>query len=214
MDDQVRELVSLGKEHFQRGDYSLAAGHLEQVVARGAAFADVHHMLGVIYHQLGEFESAQRSFQKALDINPNYVEAALNLAIVCNDLGQYGRAQQIYGDAVARACSTPRPTFRPGWPWGRRSTRAGSWTRPSLSGKKYCGWTPRTAPPGCTSSWPAPRPTGARDDRKGLRAPLHQRQVPGRRISPSRLGRAGHRALERPGHGPDRGHGLAQARQD
>jgi tetratricopeptide (TPR) repeat protein len=108
MDDQVRELVALGKEHFQRGDYSLAAGHLEQVVARGAAFADVHHMLGVIYHQLGEFEGAQRAFQKALEINPSYVEAALNLAIVCNDLGQYERAQQVYGDAVARSRS-PQP---------------------------------------------------------------------------------------------------------
>src|ERR1700682_1251324 len=105
MDDQVRELVALGKDHFQRGDYALAAGHLEQVVARGAAFADVHHMLGVIYHQLGEFESAQRAFQKSLDINPGYIEAALNLAIVCNDLGQYERAQQVYGDAVARARS-------------------------------------------------------------------------------------------------------------
>src|SRR5258708_1702126 len=109
MDDQVRELVALGKNHFQRGDYALAAGHLEQVVARGGSFADVHHMLGVIYHQLGEFESAQRAFQKALDINPGYIEAALNLAIVCNDLGQYERAQQDYGDAVARARSkTPR----------------------------------------------------------------------------------------------------------
>jgi tetratricopeptide (TPR) repeat protein len=105
MDDQVRELVALGKDHFQRGDYALAAGHLEQVVARGGSFADVHHMLGVIYHQLGEFESAQRAFQKALDINPGYIEAALNLAIVCNDLGQYERAQQVYGDAVARARS-------------------------------------------------------------------------------------------------------------
>src|SRR5947209_3974801 len=105
MDDQVRELVALGKEHFHRGDYSLAAGHLEQVVARGAAFADVHHMLGVIYHHLGEFESAQKAFQKALDINPSYTEAALNLAIVCNDLGQYERAQQVYGAAVERARS-------------------------------------------------------------------------------------------------------------
>ena len=103
MDDQVRELVALGKEHFHRGDYSLAAGHLEQVVARGAAFADVHHMLGIIYHHLGEFESAQKAFQKALEINPNYVEAALNLAITCNDLGQYERAQQVYGNALARA---------------------------------------------------------------------------------------------------------------
>jgi tetratricopeptide (TPR) repeat protein len=105
MDDQLRELVALGKEHFQRGDYSLAAGQLEQVVARGAAFADVHHMLGIIYHHLGDFEGAQKAFQRALEINPSYVEAALNLAIVCNDMGQYERAQQVYGDAVARARS-------------------------------------------------------------------------------------------------------------
>lgn len=109
MDDQLRELVALGKEHFQRGDFSLAAGHFEQVLARGAAWADVHHMLGLIYHHLGEFESAQRAFERALQINPGYVEAALNLAIVCNDLGQYERAQQVYGTALARARSrSPR----------------------------------------------------------------------------------------------------------
>src|SRR2546425_6224940 len=103
MDDQLRELVALAREHFQRGDYSLAAGHLEQAVARGVAFADVHHMLGVIYHHLGEFEAAQRALQKALEINPAYVEAGLNMAIVCNDLGQYERAQKVYGAALERA---------------------------------------------------------------------------------------------------------------
>src|SRR5207248_2646706 len=103
MDDQLRELVALGREHFQRGDYSLAAGHLEQAVARGVVFADVHHMLGVIYHHLGEFAAAQRALEKALAINPNYVEAGLNLAIVCNDLGQYDRAQHVYGAALPRA---------------------------------------------------------------------------------------------------------------
>jgi tetratricopeptide (TPR) repeat protein len=105
MDDQLRELVALAREHFQRGDYSLAAGHLEQAVARGVAFADVHHMLGVVYHHLGEFAAAQRALEKALAINPNYVEAGLNLAIVCNDLGQYERAQQVYGAALSRARS-------------------------------------------------------------------------------------------------------------
>src|SRR5437764_1353033 len=103
MDDAVRELVALGKDHFQRGDWSLAAGHLEQVVARGAAFADVHHMLGVCYHPLGEFDAAQRAFERALEINPAYVEASLNLAILCNDLGQYEKAQRVYANAVERA---------------------------------------------------------------------------------------------------------------
>ena len=101
MDDQVRELVALGKEQFLRGDYSLAAGQLEQVVARGQSYPDVHHMLGCIYHQLGEFESAEKAFTRALELNPGYVEAALNLAIVCNDLGQYERAQAVYATALS-----------------------------------------------------------------------------------------------------------------
>jgi len=105
MDDAVRELVALGRDHFQRGDWSLAAGHLEQVLARGADFADVHHMLGVCYHQLSEFELAQRAFERALEINPGYVEASLNLAILCNDLGQYEKAQKIYSNALQRARS-------------------------------------------------------------------------------------------------------------
>lgn len=103
MDDQVRELVALGKEHFQRGDYQLAKSELEQVVAGGGAFADVHHMLGLAYHHLGDFPAAQKAFERALQINPGYVEAALNLAIVCNDLGQYERAQEVYGEAIAKA---------------------------------------------------------------------------------------------------------------
>jgi tetratricopeptide (TPR) repeat protein len=108
MDDAVRELVALGKDHFQRGDWSLAAGHLEQVIARGAAFADVHHMLGVCYHQLGEFDPSQRAFERALEINPGYVEASLNLAILCNDLGQYEKAQKVYSNALERARNEAR----------------------------------------------------------------------------------------------------------
>ena len=103
--DDVRELVALGKEHFQRGDYQLARSELEQVAARGVPFADVHHMLGVIYHHLGEFPAAQRAFERALQLNPDYLEAALSLAIVCNDLGEYERGQKIYREALERSRS-------------------------------------------------------------------------------------------------------------
>ncbi|GAC1596288.1 MAG: hypothetical protein NVS4B10_05220 [Myxococcales bacterium] len=102
VDDQVRELVALGKEHFQRGDHALAAGHLEQVVARGVDLPDVHFVLGCIQHHLGDFELAQRSFARSLELNPAYVEAALNLAVVCNDMGHHQRAQEVYGAALAQ----------------------------------------------------------------------------------------------------------------
>ena len=112
MDGQeVRELVALGKDHYQRGEYAAAAGIFEQVVARGAAYADVHHLLGLIYHQMGEFESALHSLERAVEINPGYVEAVLNLAILCNDVGQYERAQQLYAQATEGARAGPKDSL-------------------------------------------------------------------------------------------------------
>jgi len=78
------------------------------VIARGAAYADVHHLLGLIYHQMGEFESALHSLERAVEINPGYVEAVLNLAILCNDVGQYERAQQLYAQATEGARAGPK----------------------------------------------------------------------------------------------------------
>src|SRR5207248_278985 len=70
--------------------------------------ADVHHLLGLIYHQMGEFESALHALERAVEINPQYVEAVLNLAILCNDVGQYERAQQLYAQATEGARAGPR----------------------------------------------------------------------------------------------------------
>lgn len=108
-DDHGRELVALGKERFQRGDHSAAAGCFEQALASGVNWPDVHHLLGLSYHHLGEYTQAQRAFETALQLNPAYVEAALNLAIVCNDLGQYDRARQVYESAVNHSQRTREP---------------------------------------------------------------------------------------------------------
>jgi tetratricopeptide (TPR) repeat protein len=102
MDDALRELTAIGTEHFHRGDYAQAKTELERACARGAKYADVHHMLGVIHHHRGEFPLAQRAFERALELNPDYLEAALNLAIVCNDLGEYERGEGIYRAALER----------------------------------------------------------------------------------------------------------------
>jgi tetratricopeptide (TPR) repeat protein len=65
--------------------------------------------LGLVYHHLGDYVQAQRSFERALALNPEYVEAALNLAIVCNDLGQHERARDLYQAAVAQAARGRAP---------------------------------------------------------------------------------------------------------
>lgn len=108
MDDRLRRLITLGREHYQSGELDKAEKYLAQVVQEHRGFADIFNMLGVIYHAQGRFAQAQESFEEALKINPNYTEAALNLAVTYNDLGKYGQAREVYLRAIARSRGEPR----------------------------------------------------------------------------------------------------------
>ncbi len=95
MDDHVRQLLLLGREHFAKGEYDDAEALLRRVVDRATGFADVHHMLGVIAHARGDFGEAERRFERAVAVNPNYTEAKLNLMVTYNDLGKYEAARRV-----------------------------------------------------------------------------------------------------------------------
>ncbi|MCA9616109.1 MAG: tetratricopeptide repeat protein [Myxococcales bacterium] len=101
MDDRVKQLLALGREHYEKREFDKAEHYLKQVVERGIAFADVFNMLGVIAHDGGELESARDHFESALGINPKYTEAALNLAVTYNDLGLYDEAKTTYQQAIS-----------------------------------------------------------------------------------------------------------------
>lgn len=101
MDEGTRKAIALGREHYAQRDYLQAEAYLTQALASGArGFADVHNMLGVIHHDAGRLEQAKEAFEQALSINARYTEAALNLAVTLNDLGDYAGAQAIYSRAV------------------------------------------------------------------------------------------------------------------
>lgn len=103
MDDQLKQSIALGREHYSKREYDKAEQYLRAVIDSGAhAFADIHNMMGVINHDRGRLEEARDEFQRALDINPHYTEAALNLAVTHNDLGNYRDAQATYRAALGR----------------------------------------------------------------------------------------------------------------
>jgi tetratricopeptide (TPR) repeat protein len=108
MDDRLRRLITLGREHYQAREYDKAEKYLTEVVQEHQGFADVYNMLGVIFHDAGRFLLAEEQFEKALAINPHYTEAALNLSVTYNDLGKYAQAREIYSRALARSRSAPR----------------------------------------------------------------------------------------------------------
>jgi tetratricopeptide (TPR) repeat protein len=99
----------LGKEAFEHQNFTEAEQYLSQVVQAGFEFADVYDMLGIIYHRQGKYEKAVHSFEKALEINPNYTDASMNLAVIYNDMSMLDKAKAVYLDAQARAQTKVSP---------------------------------------------------------------------------------------------------------
>jgi len=96
MDERLKQLLLLGREHYGKREFDKAEPMLREVLENSDRFADVHDMLGVIAHSRGNFIAAERHFERALLINPQYTEAALNLAVTYNDRGKYEAARQVY----------------------------------------------------------------------------------------------------------------------
>lgn len=96
MDDRMREKLLAGREHYQKHEFDKAQELLSEVAERHPGFADVANMLGVMAHERGDYGLAEKHFEHAIDVNPNYSEAQLNLAVTYNDQGKYEAARGIY----------------------------------------------------------------------------------------------------------------------
>jgi tetratricopeptide (TPR) repeat protein len=97
MDERLKQLLVLGREHYERREYDRAESVLTQVLQITERYPDVFNMLAVIAHDRGDFVVAERHFERAVALNPNYTEALLNLAVTYNDLGKYEAARDLYG---------------------------------------------------------------------------------------------------------------------
>jgi tetratricopeptide (TPR) repeat protein len=100
MDVSPEHLVDQAHERFQLQDYYGAIHLLEEVVATGRAFADAHHLLGLSYSLVGQSEQALAQLDRALQLNPRYVEALLHRAIVLNELGREDEADMMFRRAA------------------------------------------------------------------------------------------------------------------
>ncbi|MBA3258138.1 MAG: tetratricopeptide repeat protein [Gemmatimonadales bacterium] len=101
MAGQTDRLLTRAQERFAVQDYYGAVHLLEEIVAGGRAFADVHHLLGVSLSLLGHGERALDEFAKALELNPRYLEALIHQGVVLNELGREREADESFHRAAA-----------------------------------------------------------------------------------------------------------------
>src|SRR5512140_3633341 len=99
MDARPDRLVARAQELFDAGDVHGAVHVLTEVTAGGGGFADAHHLLGLAYSMLGRKDDALKELDRALELNPRYVDAHLNRAVLLNDLGRYEEAAAAFGKA-------------------------------------------------------------------------------------------------------------------
>lgn len=88
----ARQHHVLARDYFERGLYAEAIDEIEEALQHHPEFPDLLNQLGLARSLNGDREGAVAAFHRALAINPRYVEARLNLAIVLNDLGRYDEA--------------------------------------------------------------------------------------------------------------------------
>ena len=96
MDERIKELLTRGREHYQKREFDKADYVLREVIENNDSYADVFDMLGIIAHSRGDLHAAARYFERAVALNSSYTEALLNLAVTYNDLGRYEAARQIH----------------------------------------------------------------------------------------------------------------------
>jgi len=113
MDKDTLMRLERGREYYANREYEKAEPFLLKVAETEGGFADVMNMLGVIHHDRGQVVAARGYFEKALELNPRYTEAALNLAVTYNEQGMYDEARRVHEHAMSLQSSEGKHVIEP-----------------------------------------------------------------------------------------------------
>lgn len=97
--DTAPDLVARARERFAVRDYHGAVLLLREAVVEGLAYADAFNMLGLSLALIGRPADALDALDRALELNPRYIEAHLNRAVLLTDLGRVEEAREGFAEA-------------------------------------------------------------------------------------------------------------------
>jgi tetratricopeptide (TPR) repeat protein len=96
-------LLNLAIIQTKAGRLDDAHRSLTDAIARKAS-AQAYNQLGIVNRRLGKFKEADEAYQRAIEVDPNYALAHLNLGVLCDlYLQQPQRALEAYERYLALA---------------------------------------------------------------------------------------------------------------
>jgi tetratricopeptide (TPR) repeat protein len=102
---ELQEVQKKVRLYLSVNRFDAAEKLLKATISEYGPLANIHNLLGLTYHRQSRFPDAIKEFNSALSANPEFVEAALNLAATLCDLSQYDEAQKIFSHLSEKVTS-------------------------------------------------------------------------------------------------------------
>lgn len=89
-------------KHFKAGDFdtSLHTAYAGLTLAKGKDKIAFYNLIGIIYHQLGLFNQAVKSFTESLQLDSENFQSWENLGIIYRRLNQFNQAEHCFLKAL------------------------------------------------------------------------------------------------------------------
>ena len=101
VDPDVREEFQQSVALLKEEHYPEAIRLLKAVTGKAGKFTGPHINLGIAYARTGEWDKAEESLKKALELNANHPVASNELGLVYRKTGRYKEARALYESLLA-----------------------------------------------------------------------------------------------------------------
>ena len=108
---QFSEMISLIKlKNFSQEDIALwkmMIPYIQDYMKKHPDYPDLHNTLGILFLNLDKIEKAETSFEKAVELNPNYTQASINLLKILYQRRKYQPALDQGDKLIAKGIAYP-----------------------------------------------------------------------------------------------------------
>lgn len=101
-DSDAYVVYHLGVLHYHEGKYRQAADYFRQAISRDRQMADARFFLGEALLKLGDEDRAMREYERAIEIDPNYISARAKLDLLRDAQRARSRGGESPGDGPIR----------------------------------------------------------------------------------------------------------------